>query len=222
MDNENIFVTLPDVMKTSNYIDVDSYRIYEDNDMGVGLDRRVLYLVGEINGDMSNQNSSTTEMINVIQRYNLADEKNGIPVEKRKPIWISIASEGGDVFGTWVLINAIKASKTPVYTVNVNHAFSAASYVLVAGHKRFSLRGTSHLVHSGSVYFGGQKEVAESAKKYTDKLDKKLQDWFIGSTKIDLKTFKAKAPKDWWLDDEDALKYGLIDQIVDDLNEVFY
>ena len=67
-NNENIFVTLPDVMKTSNYIDVDSYRIYEDNNIGVGLDRRVLYLVGEINGDPTGPNTSTTELINTINK----------------------------------------------------------------------------------------------------------------------------------------------------------
>jgi len=224
MDNEKkTVVSLPDAFKASNFVDLDDYHIYEDSNMGVGIDRRVIYVVGEINGiDEAGPCTTTNEVVNQIQRWNMADEKQNIPVEQRKPIWISIASEGGDLLGTWVLVNAIKGSKTPVYTVNVNHALSAACLILVSGHKRFSLRGAGHLIHSGSVRYSGQKENADSMKKYMDKIDKKATDWLISATKIDSKTYKTRAPKDWWMDEDDALKYGLIDEIVDDLNKIFY
>lgn len=223
MSNEpNFFIDLPDTLSVDRYIDPDKLRMFEDNDLGYGLSRRVIYITGTINDTGSGEQFvNTGDIVNLIQRYNAIDTKANIPVEKRKPIWIAISSSGGDMFGTWTLINTMKSSKTPIYTVNVGDAFSAACLVLLSGHKRFSLRGTNHLIHSGSISYGGQKEIAESAKKYMDKLDKKAQDWLIDRTKIDLKTYKSKAPKDLWMDEEDALKYGVIDVVVDDLNEVF-
>lgn len=223
MSNEpNFFIDLPDTLSVDRYIDPDKLRMFEDNDLGYGLSRRIIYITGGINGPGDGEPFvNTGDIVNLIQRYNAMDAKANIPVEKRKPIWIAISSNGGDMFGTWTLINTMKLSKTPIYTVNVGDAFSAACLVLLSGHKRFSLRGTNHLIHSGSISYGGQKETAESAKKYMDKLDKKARDWLLERTKIDLKTYKAKAPNDWWMDEEDALKYGVIDAIVDDLNEVF-
>ncbi len=131
-----------------------------------------------------------------------------------------IDSPGGDVTGALVLCHIIMMSKTPVYTVNMCACFSASGVILACGHKRYGLLGSSALVHSGSMYVGGTREQADSTKKFIDKQDKKFNEILFSRTKIDPKTYKQKAPKDWFLDTEECLKYGLIDEIVEDLDTI--
>ena len=148
-------------------------------------------------------------------------EDKDIPVENRKPIKVFIDSPGGDVCTLWTTIKTIEISKTPVYTINYCTAYSAAGDLLAAGHKRFALPGTSVMIHSGSCMYGGTMEQAENMKKYFDNLGKKLTDYFLSRTSIDPKIYKKKAPSDWYLDEEEALNYGIIDEIITDIDMLF-
>ena len=157
-------------------------------------------------------NENLLELVKMIVKYNKEDKD--IPIEERKPIKVLIDSPGGDVCALWATIKAIEISKTPVHTINYCTAYSAAADLLAAGHKRYALPGTSIMVHSGSCMYGGTIEQAESMKKYFDKLGKKVTDYFLAHTKVEPRVYKKKAPSDWYLDEEEALEYGIIDEIV--------
>ena len=173
---------------------------------------RIFWVTGEINDGL-------LDLVRLIIKCNKEDY--GKPIADRLPIKVFIDSPGGDVLALWTTIKAIEISKTPVYTINYCTAFSAAADLLAAGHKRYAFPGTSVMVHSGSCMFGGTMEQAENMKKHFDKLGKKVTDHFLSHTKIDPKTFKKKAPSDWYMDEEDALQNGLIDEIITDL-DIFY
>ena len=164
-------------------------------------------------------NDTLLDLVKMIMRCNREDKDKS--VEDRKPIKVFIDSPGGDVCTLWTTINAIKISKTPVYTINYCVAFSAAFDLLASGHKRFALKGTSGMTHSGSCVYGGTVEQAESMKKHFDKLGKKITDYLLSRTKIDPKVFKKKAPSDWYFDEDDMLEYGIIDEIVEDFDSIF-
>lgn len=159
------------------------------------------------------------DLVKMIIRCNQEDKDK--PVEERVPIKVFIDSPGGDVIVLWTTIKAIELSKTPVYTINYCTAYSAAGDLLVAGHKRYALPGTTVMVHSGSCMYGGTIEQAESMKKYFDKLGKKVTDYFLEHTKVNPKTFKKKAPSDWYLDEEEALENGIIDEIITNLDILY-
>lgn len=161
---------------------------------------------------------SSLYITNKIFYYNRVDKD--IPVEKRKPIKIFINTTGGAVHIMWSIIRAIEISKTPVWTVNWSSALSAGGQILAAGHKRFAMPGSTVLIHSGSCTYSGTAEQAESAKKYYDALIKKADDFLLSKTKIDQKTMKKKAPFDWYLSDEEALQYGIVDKIIDNFEEI--
>ena len=148
-------------------------------------------------------------------------EDKDIPVEQRVPIKICIDTPGGDVSVTWSFIKLIEISKTPVWTINLCCAYSAGADILAAGHKRYAMPGSSVLIHSGSCYYGGTQEQAESMKKFGDKLVKKVTDFFLAHTNVDPKVFKKRAPYDWYLDEDDALEQGIIDEVVSDIDELF-
>ena len=159
---------------------------------------------------------SLLELVKMIMRCNKEDKDK--PVEERTPIKVFIDSPGGDVIVLWSVIKAIEISKTPIYTINYCTAYSAAGDLLAAGHKRYALPGTTVMIHSGSCMYGGTVEQAESMKKYFDKLGKKVTDYFLEHTKVNPKTFKKKAPSDWYLDEDEALENGIIDEIITDLD----
>ena len=159
------------------------------------------------------------DLVKMIVRCNHEDK--GKSVEERVPIKVYIDSPGGDVCALWTTIKAIEISKTPVYTINYCTAYSAAAGLLTAGHKRFAFPGTNIMVHSGSCMYAGTVEQADNMKKYFDSLGKKLTDYFLSHTKVDQKLYKRKAPNDWYLDENEALKYGIIDTVITDIDELF-
>lgn len=173
---------------------------------------RVFYIDSEIN-------ETLLELSKEIIRINKEDKNT--PIDQRLPIKVMIDSPGGDVSSMWSFINVVKLSKTPVWTINMCCAYSAAADILAAGHKRYALPGTSVLVHSGSCYYGGTQESAESMKKFGDKLTKNVSEFFLAHTKVDPKVFKKRAPFDWYMFEDEALEQGIIDEIITDLDIIF-
>lgn len=202
---ENVLLSIPTSVANLQLPDPDLRDFYQDEQ------DRVFWVTSEINDGL-------LDLVKMIIKCNKEDK--GKPVEERTPIKVFIDSPGGDVCALWTTIKAIEISKTPVHTINYCTAYSAAADLLAAGHKRYALPGTSVMVHSGSCMFGGTMEQAENMKKHFDKLGKKITDYFLEHTKVDPKTFKKKAPADWYMDEDEALKNGLIDEIITDLDTI--
>ena len=160
-----------------------------------------------------------TDLIKMIIHCNKEDK--GKLVEDRKPIKIFIDSPGGDVTFMWSVIKMIEMSKTPVYTINYCIAYSAAAEILASGHKRFAMPGSHVMIHLGSCAYMGDAANVKATKKYFDALSKKTVDHLLERTKIEPKMFKKKTITDWFLDEDDALKNGIVDKIITDLDEIF-
>ena len=159
------------------------------------------------------------DLIKMILRCNKEDK--GKPVEDRKPIKVFIDSNGGDVVFMWSIINTIEISKTPVWTIDYSTAYSAAAEILAPGHKRLALPGSHVMIHLGSCAYAGDAANGEATKKYFDALSKKTVDHLLKRTKIEPKMFKKKTLTDWFLDENDALENGVVDRIVENLDELF-
>lgn len=164
-------------------------------------------------------NECDLALVNMILKCNKEDK--GLPVEQRKPIKVYISSPGGDVVTLWSIIQTIQHSKTPVYTINISYAYSAAAEILVAGHKRYSLPGTQTMFHRGSCGYMGEQSVVESMKKHFDALDTKLREFLLSHTKISPKVYKKNASSDIYYDEHDCLKNGVIDEILYDYDILF-
>ena len=158
-------------------------------------------------------------LVDLILRCNKEDK--GKSVEERVPIKVYLSTCGGDVVTLWTLIQVIQTSKTPVWTINISFAYSAGAELLASGHKRFALKGTQTMFHRGSCFFGGEQSVVESTKKHFDGIEKKLTDFLMSHTKIDAKVYKKKASFDIYMDEDEALKNGVVDCIVDDFDILF-
>ena len=164
--------------------------------------------------------ANTLELVKMIMRCNKDDK--GKPVEERKPITIFIDSPGGSVEVLLAIIKAIEISKTPVRTVCYCTAYSAAADLLASGHKglRYCMPGTNVMMHAGSCAYQGTASQVDAAKKFYDAMGKKVTDHIYSRTNIDTKT-QRKMKDDYYMTDEDALKLGIVDKIVDDLDDLF-
>lgn len=165
-------------------------------------------------------NASTLELVKMIMRCNKEDK--GKPVEERKPVTIFIDSPGGSVEVLLAIIKAIEISKTPVRTVCYCTAYSAAADLLASGHKglRYCMPGTNVMMHAGSCAYQGTASQVDAAKKFYDAMGKKVTDHIYSRTNIDTKT-QRKMKDDYYMTDEDALKLGIIDKIIDNLDDLF-
>lgn len=177
------------------------------------VDNRILWIDSAVS-------ENTIEIAKKIVRWNSEDDDASIPVENRMPIKLYIASGGGDAYVMLVVLDAILSSQTPVYTVNMGLAASAACVLLIAGHKRFAMPHSHALWHSGSGGLSGTMEQLQSATKHFDTMDAQLQDLFLSKTKIDLKTYKKQKDKDWYFTADQMLDGGLVDVIVSSVNEI--
>ena len=159
------------------------------------------------------------DLIKFIVRCNKEDA--GKTIEERKRILIMIDSPGGSVEVLCSIIGAIKISKTPVHTCCYCTAYSAAADLLACGHKRFALPMTSIMFHAGSACYQGSQNDIDKAKKYFDKVGKRITDEVNSRTKFDNKFLKKLKTDDMYMSEEEALSLGVIDEIVSDFDSLF-
>lgn len=152
-----------------------------------------------------------------ILEYNREDK--GKPVNERTPIVILINSGGGCLDSTYATIAIMETSKTPIVTVNMNCAYSAAGLILMAGHKRYCMPRSQVLIHSGSAQgIGGNfEDIQESTKSYK-KMVEEMREFIVSKTKIDKTLMKKNQSRDWYLDTVQQTELGVVDEIITDLD----
>lgn len=160
---------------------------------------------------------SLIEIERKILQYNRIDKD--IPVEERKPIKLFIYSYGGELDAMFSFIDVVELSKTPVWTINVGISMSAALVMLLSGKKRFALPHAMALIHSGSGGAAGTYEQSEAAMANYKKQVAKMREYIMSHSSIDKKTMTKNQAKDWYLDADEQVKYGIVDKIADDIDE---
>lgn len=153
-----------------------------------------------------------------IIKYNQIDKD--IPVEDRKPIVLWIFSEGGLMDVCYSFLDVCALSKTPIITINVGIAMSAALLILLAGHKRYALSMSDALMHSGSGGAVGTYEQAEATMDNYKKNIEKMRKYILNRTGMDPKTYNRKKNKEWYLDAAEQVEYGVVHGILNSLDEI--
>ena len=112
-------------------------------------------------------------------------------------------------------------SKTPVITVNIGSAYSGESLLLMAGHKRYAFKYSKAMVHSGGTSgMTGTYEQTEAAQKIYKKQIDEMGKYILERTNIPETLFKKNKTKDWYMDHDEQVKYGLVDSIIESLGEI--
>ena len=162
---------------------------------------------------------STLDLVKFIFRCNKEDE--GKPTEERKRILVMIDSPGGSVEVLASIIGTMKISQTPIYTCCYCTAFSAAADLLACGHKRFALPMTAMMFHAGSACYQGSQNDIDKAKKFFDSMGKRVTDEVNSRTKFDAKFLRKLKTDDMYMNENEALEFGVIDEVVKNMDVLY-
>jgi ATP-dependent Clp protease protease subunit len=162
---------------------------------------RVLWVAGEVNDNMST----------IVQAQLMFLDSTG-----QEDITMHIDSPGGSCKSGLSMVDVMDYIKCDIKTVNTGMAASMGSVLLGAGTKgkRASLRHSTTMLHQSSGGFSGNIQDAEIDWKEWQKVNKILFELLGEYCGKPAEVVMNDATRDFWLNAEDALAYGIIDTIV--------
>ena len=131
-----------------------------------------------------------------------------------KPIHFYINSPGGCVVSGLQIYDTMKMIKSPVFTYVVGNACSMGSLLASSGDKRFISKYSRHMMHMVSAGNQGQIKDMEIRFAETKKLNEELMNIYVLNTGKLVEQVKEDLDRDKWLNAEECLEYGLVDEIM--------
>lgn len=188
-------VLVPSVVEKSN----DGERVYDIYSRL--LKDRIIILSGEIDDNLSNI---------VVAELLYLDSLN------HDPINLYINSPGGSITSGIAIYDTMNFVKSKVSTVCIGMAASMAAFLLSCGEKgmRYALPNSEVMIHQPLGGAQGQATEIKIAAERILKLKKKLNKILSENTSQDIKKIENDTERDYFLSADEALEYGLIDEIL--------
>ncbi|MCD2321052.1 ATP-dependent Clp protease proteolytic subunit, partial [Borreliella burgdorferi] len=177
--------------------------VLHDKSLKLVLKSRSIVIAGEITKDVSRLFQEKILLLEAL--------------DFKKPIFVYIDSEGGDIDAGFAIFNMIRFVKPKVFTVGVGLVASAAALIFLAAklENRFSLPFARYLLHQP---LSGFKGVATDIEIYTNELNKvkkELNNIISKETGQKISKIEKDTDRDFWLDSSAAKKYGLVFEVVE-------
>ena len=166
------------------------------------LKTRQIMLSGEINKDLAEKIVSQLLVLE-------ADDN-------KKTVYMYIDSPGGDVDAGFAIFDVIRFIKAPVVLIGMGLIASAATLVLLAVPKenRVGLPNSRYLIHQPMSGMQGVATDIEIHAKEMEKTRAILNKIIADETGTSLEQVTKDTERDYWLDAQEANKYGLISKII--------
>ena len=167
---------------------------------------------------LSEQVDSASASVVVAQLLFLDAEDPG------KDIYLYINSPGGSITDGMAIYDTIQYIKSDVVTICVGLAASMGSVLLAAGTKgkRYALPNSEVLIHQPLIS-GGLSGQATEIKIHADHMVKtreKLNKLLSERTGQPIEKIQADTERDNYMTAQEALEYGLIDEIMESINDI--
>lgn len=135
--------------------------------------------------------------------------------DPKKEISLYINSPGGSVTSTLAIIDTMNHLKNDISTVCVGIAASGAALVLSAGTKgkRMALPNSEVMIHQPLGGAEGQASDIEISAKHILKTRATLNKLLAKNTGQSVARIEKDVDRDFFMDAEEAKKYGIIDQV---------
>ncbi len=166
------------------------------------LKERIVFLGGPIDSDVAN--------LVIAQLLFLASE------DPKKDISFYINSPGGMVSAGLAILDTMNHIQPEVSTVCVGMAASMGAVLLAGGQKgkRFALPNAEIMIHQPSGGAEGMAADIEITAKQILKLRQRLNEILAKSTGQKLSKIEADVDRDFFMDAEESVKYGIVDKIL--------
>ncbi len=165
------------------------------------LKDRIIFLSGEI----------TDEVSNVV-----VGELLFLNSQSDDDIYLYINSPGGSVTAGMAIYDTINFIEADVSTICVGMCASMAAFILSSGTKgkRICLKNGEVMIHQPLGGAQGQATEIQIAAERIIKLKKKLNKILADNTGKKLKRIEEDTERDYFMDSEEALEYGIVDKII--------
>lgn len=187
----------------SNLINTFSDELSNHNVFDKLLNERIIFLIGEI--DYYN-----TELIKANLLY--------LDSISNDDITIYINSGGGDVYSGLGLLDTMDYINSDIRTINTGLAASMAAVILCSGEKgkRKALKRSRTMIHQPMAIGGWVQQASdiEIEAKEVNHLKSELYEIISEKTGQPYDKVYKDGDRDYWMSSKDALKYGMIDEIV--------
>ena len=175
------------------------------------LKDRIIFLAEDVN--------PTTPSLVVAQLLFLESE------DPDKEIYLYINSPGGSITDGMAIVDTMNYIKCPVCTICVGMAASMGAVLLTSGQKgkRYALPNAEILIHQPLIGGGGLSGQTTEIKIHADHMVRtreKLNKLLSERTGQDIATIERDTERDNYMTAEQALQYGLIDEILYSKNDV--
>lgn len=162
---------------------------------------RIIWVAGEVNDHMSTIVQAQLMFLDSLDNNDIT---------------IHIDSPGGSVKSGLSMVDVMEYIKSDIRTINTGMAASMGSVLLGAGTKgkRGSLRFSRTMLHQSSGGAGGNIQDARITMKEWEKINTTLFELLGGYCGKPAEVVMNDASRDLWLSSQEALDYGIIDEIV--------
>jgi len=166
------------------------------------LQERIIFLGNEIEDNIAN--------VVMAQMLHLDAE------DPEKDIQLYINSPGGAITSALAIYDTMQFIKSPVSSICIGQAASAAAVLLLAGEKgkRFALPNSRVLLHQPSGGVQGTSMDVEIQTREMVRLRKVLNGIIAKHTGQDIKKIAKDTERDFILSAEEAKVYGIVDDVI--------
>ncbi len=166
------------------------------------LEDRIIFLGEEVN--------EATANVVVAELIHLANE------DPNKDIQLYINSPGGSVYDGLAIYDTMKYIKPDVQTIGIGLQASMGAFLLSSGTKgkRFVLPNARIMIHQPSSGTQGKVTDQEISLRESIRLKERLAEMMAKNTGQKLAKVKTDMERDFWMSGEEAVKYGLIDEVI--------
>ncbi|HSX44761.1 MAG TPA: ATP-dependent Clp protease proteolytic subunit [Candidatus Saccharimonadales bacterium] len=139
--------------------------------------------------------------------------------DSNKDIYIYINSPGGSAYDALAIYDTMKYVKSDIQTVGIGIQASAAAFLLSSGTKgkRVILPNGTVMIHQPSSGTKGKVTDMEIDLKESLRLKRRLNEIMAKNTNQSVKKIEQDMERDYWLDANEAKKYGVVDKIIEQL-----
>ena len=162
---------------------------------------RIVFISGEVNDDMAN---AICAQLLFLQSQ-----------DATKEISVYVNSPGGSVTAGLAIYDTMNYIKCDVSTICIGMAASMGAFLLSSGAKgkRFSLPNAKIMIHQPLGGAQGQaSDIAIQANEIL-KTKKRINDILASNTSQPLSKIEVDTDRDFYMNAEEAEKYGLVDKI---------
>lgn len=166
------------------------------------LNERIIFLGEDVNEHTAN--------IVVAQLLHLAYD------DSKKDIKLYINSPGGSVYDGLAIYDTIQYISPDVQTIGIGLQASMGAFLLSSGTKgkRFALPNSRIMIHQPSSGTQGKITDQEITLREGLFLKRRLNEILAKNTGQKLSKIEKDGDRDFWMSAEEAVKYGLVDQVI--------